>query len=161
MGPEEYAGKVGTGKEDWLFLSLNRRSKGLEIGFKIHSQVEEFMASLSEGGLNDPLELHGRAWEIVDNPIRVYRIDKELVYDGFLLSQACGPLIDRHGNINLSFLQFVGASKEWTRVCIPGPIQADYLRNVLKEKILTASKKLFNQYIAPVNIRLRITSEEG
>ncbi len=160
MSLEAYVGKVGSSNEDWLDLSLIRRSNGLEIGFKVHPKVEEFMASLSDGGLSDPLELHGRSWEAVDNPIRVYRIDKELVYDGFLLSSIGTNLTDRNGHINLSFLQFVGASKDKVRFFIPGPIQADYMRNIVRERILNASRKLFHQYVTPVSIRLRITSEE-
>lgn len=154
---EEY-GKIKSGSVDWLLLSLRRRSKGMEIYVKVDPRVEEFMASLSDG-VSEPLESYGRLWEPIDEPIKVYSLNKELMYDGYVLGKASSAMLDRNNNINLSFMQFVGASKG-VKFFIPGPINGDYLTVTLKERILSMSSKFFHQYIVPINLKLRITADE-
>lgn len=154
--------EVTKGGECWLQISIDRRSKGLEVYIKADPRVEEFMASVSNGKF-ESLESYSRNWCGKDplNPLKVYVLDRELTSNGYLLNNVCGNLIDgRTSNVNLSFLQFVGISNpEGIRFMISGPFQDEYVKGLIP-KILTATRTLLKTYIVPIHINLRISSQE-
>lgn len=156
--------KIVDGKSDWLRLSITRRLTGVEVWIKTDPRVEDFMKSLgSTPGESDLLSVFGKNWYNPVIPLRLYRNDKD-IFSGiteYSLSAPCLPLVDgRRGAINLTFLQLVGSSSpEGIRMIIEGPMGKDYAR-LLKSKILDGATSLLKQYITPINISLRIISNE-
>lgn len=149
------------GGECWMQISIDRVPKGLKVYVKADPRVEEFIVSVSYA-TPVVLETYGRNWFGHDplNPLKIYSIEKEVPNTGYVLNNVCGPLIDRNGNANLSFLQFVGVSApEGIKFMISGPFEAGYVKG-LSAKVLTSARMLFKAYIVPMHLNLRISSTE-
>lgn len=152
--------EVQKGGECWLQLSIARRAKGLEIFAKADPRVEEFIIALSVNGDYDQLEMLSRNWYSLDpeKPIQVYRLEKDL--KPYVLLSVGASVRDKFGNPNLSFLQFVGLSKpEGIKYGVAGPFNRSYAR-ALSSDIAQSCRDLFKDYIVPIHINIRISSQE-
>lgn len=159
---EPVIGAVNKGGECWLDLSIDRRSKGIELWVRADPRVEEFIKSLAEGETTeDPIESFGKGWIAVDKPLTVYRMNREIDTTSYALNHVCGTMTTVRGaGPNIAFLRIVGVgSPEGIRFAVNGPISRDYIRSI-KENILTATRQLFKDYVVPVHINLRVTSTE-
>lgn len=153
--------RVSKGGECWLELTIDRKSKGTELWVRTDPRVEEFIRSLAEGEeVYDSLDHYGSNWRVVDKPISVFRLNREIDTQSYVLSLIGGSLVNTRGGVNISFLRFVGVgTPEGVRFSVTGPINRDYIRTI-KDNILTGSRQLFRDYIVPVHINLRVTSTE-
>lgn len=143
----------------WLEQTISRTASGLLVWIKTTPEVEAFMKAQSDGNL-DELSAHTKNWKPVgENPMQLYRLKTDLGSDEYRLSQVGGHL-NATIPANLSFLRFVGiSSPDGVKFLINGL----YDRNTTKlaaKIILASSKLLFQEYIADVNISLRISSQE-
>lgn len=155
-------GSVTKGGECWLETTVTRNSKGIEVWVRTLPKVEDFIKMLSEGdGGVDTLDAFGKQWfSINPNPIQVSRIVKEVESNHYSMNTIGGTISSKHGGTNLSFLRFVGVgSNEGVKFGMAGPHSRDYIKTMVAN-ILTGSRQLFRDYIAPVHINLRVTSTE-
>ena len=150
----------------WFELSIERGKGGLELFVRADPRIEEFMVSLS-AGKNDIIDIYGKSWfPIGERDIKVYRVETELssLDDAPKRYLICRPAenleFPRNDQVNLSFLRFVGiGSPEGVRFGIAGPFSKEYVRK-LSSTILTEVRNLVKEFIVPININLRISSQE-
>lgn len=156
-------GEVKKGERIWAQVALDRISSGLEVWVKTDPAVEEFISSLAEGKKSDPLEGYGRSWESVKGkpPIKVYRLDQPIPNTaGYQIQEIGGPIISpKTGQVNLSFLRFVGIGGEGITFFLPGPIPKKTVIG-MRDEILQAIRSLVKDYIVPIHIVLRLSSQE-
>ena len=150
----------------WFELSIERGKGGLELFVRADPRIEEFMTSLS-GGKKDGIDLYGKSWfPVGGKEIQVYRLETELpnleeTPRNYVLSHPAEDLeFPRNDQVNLSFLRFVGiGSPEGIRFGITGPFSKEYVRK-LSSTILTEVRNLVKEFIVPIHINLRISSQE-
>ena len=145
---------------DFGSISVDRRSKGIEVWAKLDPKIEELIQSASEGQGNysTSLEASGRNWvgmEPTPN-IKTYSLERPLDGTTFTLSALCGTIKDAKNRTNLSFLTMVGIGKpEGVRFMIVGPAQAEqvkeYGRNIVRD-----IKAFLQEYLVPVHIGISI-----
>lgn len=142
-------------------ISMDRRSKGIEIWVKLDPKVEEMIQSASEGGgtYTNALESFGRSW-IGMNPtpsIQVYSLERSLDGTNYTLSGVCGALKDGKSRTNLSFLTFKGISQgEGVRFLIVGPAGADFVKEYGKNVVRDVTAFL-REYLVPIHIGINIS----
>jgi hypothetical protein len=153
--------EVNKGDDNWLQLSIDRRSRGLEIWVKTDPRVEQFMSSLAEEPKTTPLSTYGTAWKELDEkaPLKVWVSDREVASPSYRLDNVGGDLGSAMNGWNLSFLRIKDISTEGVTFFVRGPFDKEYVRTLTKG-ILTGSRQLFRDYIAPFHVNLRISSQE-
>lgn len=147
-----------SGGMDWLLISVIRRSNGLEIWAKADPRVEQFTSSLGDG-ITDDLEAYGRNWfgTNPEKPIKVYRSNKS-VKSGVYTIEAVAGAFTIEPPVNLSFLRFQGLS-EGIGFVVSTPFRTDTIKEIYRN-ILVASRTFIRDYISPVEVILRISSQE-
>lgn len=148
----------------WFELGVGRGSKGLEISLKAVPQLEEFFQGLS-GGKKDPIELYGRNWSSGDNrDLEIYGLQRDLQLENanYFVNRPTEPLEEdgRGSRLNLSFLRLVGISDpQGVKFVISGPYSKEYTR-VLTARIGAETRNLIRDFVVPVYINLRISSQD-
>ena len=151
---------VVKGGEVWFQMTIARRRGQIEMWVKVHPEVEGFMASLDEFGPPAPLGGYGKTWFSLGTPLKVYAIGDLAAPEKWKLGSVCGPMKLKCGEVNLSFLQFVGASSpEGVRFGIKHPISRDSLKD-LSPSILSGVRSFIYEHISPLQINLRVSSQE-
>ena len=144
----------------WVELSLRRNHKGLTVWVKTVPEVEEFIRNSSHGN-KDAMEMYGRGW--VANDLQVYRLDKPMgaVSGNYNLTKVSEPMegAPLGGGVNLSFLRFVGISNPLgVEFLIPEPFSQPYVTRI-SHQIVLECKHFVKDYIVPMEINLRISSQ--
>lgn len=156
--------EVVKGGVTWLEMTLKRGGRGLEMWVKGQPEIEEFFKGLSRGR-TQPMSLYGRDWFHPDDSkdIRVYDLDESRVTvgTGYLLNKVAESLEDgRTNKVNLSFLRFEGiSSPEGIKFIVAGPYSKDY-STTIADKLIKQSSQMIKDFIVPVHISLRITSQD-
>lgn len=156
---------LNKGGETWLTLTMERSARGLEVRVKTLPKFEDFIDSICSG--QDPLHAYGGSWKASNGVDIMYlkTLSETLDESNYTLNAPCLPLVTipqgkRNEVPNLSFLRFKGiGSPEGVKFVIAGPVSKQYVRNASR-KILEASKQLIVDYIAPMTVALRISSQE-
>lgn len=147
----------------WFEMSIRRGKNGLHLSMKADPRIEEFIKTLGEGV--EDLEIYGKDWVPMGKAkIRVYNLEKRFPNPGdgkFFLSRPSGGMIDYSTNlVNLSFLRFEGiGSREGVEFIAIGAYSRDYVDD-LKVRVLNEVRNIVRDYIAPINVNLRISSQE-
>jgi hypothetical protein len=152
--------EISKGGEDWGTITVDRRSKGIEVWARLDPKIEELVASASEGqgSYSNAMETFGRNWVGI-NPtpdIKIYSLERPLDGATYYLSGVCGALKDGKGRTNLSFLTMAGIGKpEGVRFLILGPAQADQVKEYGKNVVRDITYFL-REYLIPVHIGMNI-----
>lgn len=147
----------------WIELALNRGPRGLVVHVKTVPEIEEFMKAL--GDAKDAVEVYGRSWQphAPTRDLEVYRQNNSLTGDqplSYTISKPCEPLVDlKVERVNLSFLRFVGVGDP-QGVCfvITEPFSEPYVTKLSRMLVLEC-KHFVQDFIVPVHINLRISSQ--
>lgn len=160
--------ELSKGGECWLQMTLERRSRGIEVWVKADPRLEEFIASLGISGLGEekpdkPTEMSKLTTKWVssdpDKKLYFYSIYKELRSEEYRLDIPGETLGVIGGWTNLSFLRFVGIGTEGVRFIVLGAYDRRYVKSICTE-IIRSCRELIKDYIAPVHVNLRISSTE-
>lgn len=171
---ETVTSSVTKGGVAWLEMSFDRGKKGLEIYAKADPRVEDFMQSLACGAPPEPIENYGHEWYMVKNPLLVYPLERGLPNSTYTIEKVGEgfkhPAVSNNGErqllipaspkLNISFLRIVGIGQPggvtWG---LSGPVSKPYIRTIAGE-IAAEVRNLVRDYIVPVHINLRISSQE-
>lgn len=166
MNPEPFeSSEVKKSGVVWAEVNFARAKNGLEIHVKTDERIEEFFKSLAYNGEHDDIAMYGREWlpAKLGGDLRVYRYEKELSGNRIsytVTRPAEGIENNREGVLNLSFLRLVGiSSPEGVRFVIAGPYSKDYVSRISKQ-ISTEVRNIIREYIVPVAINFRISSQD-
>lgn len=145
----------------WFEMTIGRNKKGIELFVRATPELESFMASMGSGDTDD-ITAYGRDWCSDISKLRVYRITKDVALGTFSLARVCEPLDganQRDLRVNLSFLRFVGIGEPaGITFTVIGPFSKAYITK-LSASISAEVKELIRQYIVPVQVNLRISSQ--
>ena len=145
----------------YLDISIRRGPKGLELGVKADPKLETFIKSLGSG-IKEQVEAYGRSWYSLTpgKSLEVYPLENSLHADAYTLDAVTELFKSRDGRTNLSFLRIVGISEpEGIRFGMSGPFSKTYVREVLSD-IGRETRNLIKDYVVPIHVNLRITSQE-
>lgn len=156
--------EVNKGGESWLQMSIDRTSAGLLVWVKADPRVEEFMSTLSAyktAPATEKLSDYGTNWRAVPGaePITLYKLYKPVRSTEYTLDNPCGNAFDDSDRVNLSFLRFIGIGAAGTSFIIDGPFNEEDLRKAYRN-VLRMAARFFKEYIVPVHVNLRISSQE-
>lgn len=156
---DENIEQVVKGGVCWFEFGLKRGLKGLEVSVKTLPEVEAFVKSLGDGKF-DPVEAYGRSWYPLGHPLNVYRLETDVQSAGFtLLNVTEGFKIYKTNKINLSFLRLVGiGSPAGVRFGTEGVHSRQFLKDI-GVSIVNETRSLIHDYITPVHVNLRISSQ--
>jgi hypothetical protein len=114
-----------------------------------------------EPQVDDLVGTYGKRWlPIGDEKLEVYRVHSDLDNQYYTLSAVGQGLLARNSEVNLSFLRFKGISGgQGIKFMLLGPMGRSDARN-MGGRVLSTAKQFFTEYIAPINLNLRITSTE-
>jgi hypothetical protein len=152
--------EVSKGGVSYMSMSLDRSSKGLEISIKVDPSIEGFMKTMSNG-VSENLSAYGMEWITCNNedPLRLYTLKKDLVSPTYFLG-APDNFRARDNRINLGFLRFVGiGSPQGIKFIVTTPMETSYIKN-LSSRFLTETRAFARDYIVPVHVILRISSQD-
>lgn len=161
---------VVKGGELCLRVNLMRSDYGIRMTVKTSPLIEKFMRNLGPGTAQD-INNHARGWLPIeaDKPIMIYDIERHglgslgsagnrysLIYPGRQLDISAE--IGVPDVVNLSFLRIVGVSEgEGVSFHIKGAVHSlEGLRDI-KNKIGTACRNLYVDYIRPVDLTVSVT----
>jgi hypothetical protein len=150
----------------WFTMSITRGKNGLIIYTKTDPRIEDFFQSLGQGQ-KEPPEAFGPDWYAINKPLHVHGYYKALptMPIEYSVNMPGGPFTIRDKNrpievVNISFLRLIGiGSPEGVSFGVVGPFSRDYIRET-QGKILRQVRNLVQEYVLPVNINLRISSQE-
>lgn len=165
---------VTKGGETFIRVLLKRSAKyGTHLNVRTLPHIEEFFRKLAPGPPTDPM-LGGRYWYPIGEgkTLQVYPLDSAIHFSldrknhiasltsvGIPLISAGNP---DHGGatvFNLGFLRLVGTSEpEGVTFGVKGVYSTEALHN-MRDLVGEASKKLYVQYMKPVNIHVMISSQ--
>lgn len=151
---------IEKGGLDFGTISVDRRSRGIEVWAKLDPKIEELIQSASEGqgSYSTSLEASGRNWvgmEPTPN-IKTYSLERSLDGPGFTLGALCGAIKDSKGRTNLSFLTMVGIGKpDGVRFLIMGPAQAEQVKEYGRS-IVRDINAFLREYLIPVHVGINI-----
>jgi hypothetical protein len=156
------AEKVVKGGVCWFQIAAERGPKGLVLYVKTAPQVEEFVKGLGNGG-KDGVDAYGRGWSAAPGgePLEIHRIDKDLQNMSYTLNfPTIGFREEKMGRVNLSFLRIVGVgSPTGAKFMMNGPFSKQFVKENLAAATQEA-RSLIRDYIVPIHINLRISSQE-
>src|SRR5688572_17884672 len=144
----------------WFEIGGERTRGGLKIYVKADPRVEDFVKTLGNGR-KDSIEVYGRSWIPVapSKVIEVYQMEKNLMSDSYTLSAPAETFkAPSCGRVNLSFLRIVGVS-DGLQFGMMGPYSKPYIRESFSD-ITREVRSLVRDYIAPIHINFRISSQE-
>jgi hypothetical protein len=144
-------------------LSIERGPKGLILFVRAMPEVENFIKSLCDGGV-DPVEMYSREWFSVDvaKPVYIHRLERDIptASSSYTIAHPGEPLRSKEGKYNISFLRIVGiGSPEGVTFGVAGPFSKEFIR-IFMEGACKEVRTLISEYIVPVHINLRISSQE-
>lgn len=159
-------GNVTKGDICWFTMSITRGKEGLVVYVKVDPRIESFMASLG-AGQKELAETYGAEWyPIGEKPLEVYSLFRDIKQSGNYTISVPGSSFTfrdkKTGDekINLAFLRLVGiGSPEGVTFGMAGPFSRDYIRDI-QTSVPKQVKSLIQEYVLPVNINLRISSQE-
>ena len=149
----------------WVEFSVGRTSGKLDIWVKALPEVEKVFKDLGKNR-KEAVEAYGKEWTPLDKgtALLVYSLDTEpsptaaytLMRPGMTLLSNDG----RNNKFNLSFLRLVGISRpEGIRFSVSGPCTKGFVKDVA-DLVLRETNKFLYDHVVPVQINLRITSQE-
>lgn len=153
--------RVVKGGVCWFDLAIDRGPKGLEIFVKTDPRVEDFVKSLGTGK-KENVEIYGRTWySLAGKPLEVWHMEKALLSSLYTLDGVTEPFKSpRDGRVNLALLRVVGVgSPEGARFGISGPFSKTHVREVMGD-VINETRNLIRDYIVPIHMNLRISSQE-
>lgn len=157
----EEIGQVTKGGICWFEISFSRGRGGLEVAVKTVPQIEAFMKSLGED--HGPMTAYGKNWHSLNGKeIFIHGMTKvDFPSPNYAINRVAEPLESpKDGRINLSFLRMVGISEpQGVRFGVTGPFSKPYIRE-LSKKIAESTRALINDFIVPIHINLRLSSQE-
>lgn len=150
----------------WFTMSINRGKDGLVVYVKTDPRIEALFAGMS-GGSKEPVEAYGAQWyPIGEKKLEIHALLSDLQPSSTYVTSSPGEAltIPLKGSgterVNISFLRLVGiGSPEGVTFGIVGPFSREYIRDV-QAKILKQVRNLIQDYVLPININLRISSQE-
>lgn len=147
----------------WFELSIGRGRRGLDFYVKTVPEVENFMKALG-AGKKEQVDAYGRDWFSLEEngKLEVYQMDRELPPSPtYTLTSIAEPLRGaKSGKINLSFLRLVGISDPGgVKFGVAGPFSRSFAREI-SQTILAETRTLIRDYMVPINISLRISTQE-
>lgn len=148
---------------------LTRSSKGLRLSIKAHPLIEQL---LREWSTHEAISVGtlGREWFPSDKePFQVWSLNQSLGPQLFgpalyyRIDQPGTPLIkigDGMTTINISFLRLIGISEGTGKTFdIKGVYSKDYIHD-LGQKLITACKSFYASYLLPVDLHIKVSTEE-
>jgi hypothetical protein len=164
MALEVLMDQVVKGGKTWFEVALGRNANGLTVYVRTDPAVEAFMKNLGNGK-TDNVTAYSDTWASLDgSALLSYRVEKNFSPEGkFTLLNVGEPLRigdTKTGKVNISFLRLVGiGSPSGVQFGITGPVSRQYVSD-LKSSLVLSVKELIREYIAPIHIVLRVTSQE-
>lgn len=153
-------------------INLQRAKGGIAVSAKVHPAVEDFLRSWGDGTPQD-VNLHGRSWfplKPSSPPLQVWKLvldpgpqplDRSCSYR---IARAGHPLIESiegcNDTVNLSFLRLCGISEG---AGVSFGVKGVYTEAAIRElgdKLVNATKVFYVSYMRPVDLRVRISTEE-
>lgn len=153
--------RVIKGGVSWFDIAITRGPKGLEIYLKTDPRIEEFVKSLGSGK-KDTIDVYGRMWfSLTGKDLEIHQLEKNVQSGSYTLDAVSeGFKSQRDGRTNLSFLRIVGIGDPGgVKFGISGPFSKTHVRELMGD-VINETRSLIRDYIVPVNITLRITSQE-
>lgn len=142
-------------------ISLRRTGVGIEVGVKTIPEVEDFMKQLG-GGRKIGIDGYGRAWQPMKGAI-LEAYDMYEAIDGengaYRLDALNSPL-NYDGYANLSFLRLAGTSEGAGITFFVKGVQSLPALRTLRDKIAAATKMFFIDYLRPVDMVIKISTQE-
>jgi len=160
--------EVTKGGVCFLEYSISGGGSGLDIWAKAEPRVESFIKSLSPSGRVDPIESYagGNRWIPKKGwgPLMIHSMEMELEANTYYDLNAPGSTLSGVGargtSINLSFLRIVGLSLPGgIGFSVAGPMSSKYVKDYAQQ-FKTAVGMFIREYIVPVHINIRISSQE-
>ena len=145
----------------WFDLAIDRGPKGLEVYVKTDPRVEDFVKSLGNGK-NESVEIYGRSWySLTGKDLEIHQIERSLESRSYTLEAPAETFRSaRDGRVNLSFLRIAGIGEpQGVRFGVAGPFSKSHVRELMSD-VITETRSLIRDYIVPVHINLRISSQE-
>lgn len=144
---------------------IARTGAGVRLTVKTLPEIEAFMKDLG-GGRRVDAASYGRAWKPLKagEILEVYELTERVVIpsDGITPYRIdyVGYPIEHEGYVNLGFLRLVGSSEGiGASFYLKGVYSTPGLRQ-MKEKIAAASKAFFVDYLRPVNMTIKVSTQE-
>lgn len=167
MANEIIESNVVKGGVCWLEMSVGRNKQGLSLWYRSVPAIEEFFINVSDGGLKENTAVYNREWWPLEpqKELEVYRLEKPLQNNRFSFGHIGEPFTiqDRRTGaqtVNLSLLQVVGISNPaGVNMGIKGLYSKGFARD-LSTKLMAEVREFVREYIVPININLRISSQE-
>lgn len=153
--------RVVKGGVSWFELAIERGPKGLEIYAKADPRVEDFVKALGSGK-TDGIEVYGRSWyPLAGKDLFIHQLERNLTSSEYTLDAVSESFkSQRDGRVNLSFLRIVGiGDPQGIRFGLTGPFSKTHVREMLTN-VIGETRSLIRDYIVPIHINLRITSQE-
>jgi hypothetical protein len=176
MNEETLQADVTKGGETFIRVLIKRSPKlGTHLNVWTLPHIEEFFRRLSDGNPTDPM-VGGRYWYPIGEgkALQVYGLDSNIYYPldrkGVVasLSSVGVPIITANGPredggsgtiLNMGFLRLVGTSEpNGVTFGVKGVYSTEML-NQMRDYVAEASKKLYIQYMKPVNIHVMISTQ--
>lgn len=145
----------------WLDFAVTRGPKGLEIYIKMDPRLAAFIKSLGSGAKGNTEE-YGRSWHSLTpgKSLEVYGMEQHVSSPTYTLDAVAEGFKSRDGLVNLSFLRIVGVDEpQGMRFGVSGPFSKSYIREAMGDAI-RETRNLIRDYVVPVQINLRISSQE-
>lgn len=153
--------QVVKGGTCWVDLAIDRGPKGLEIYVKTDPRVEAFVKALGNG-YPDNVEIYGRSWfSLTPAVLEVHQLGRNLESSMYTLEAVAENFrASTEGPVNLSFLRIVGVGDpQGVRFGVTGPFSKTRIRELMGD-IVKETRNLIRDYIVPVHLNLRISSQE-
>lgn len=167
----------------WFKLSIRRGTLngplrsivGLTLHIQANSEIEKWMQTYS-GGQKIDVGAQGSLWVPINPevPLEIYKFRKSFPApaaagsnmnypgQGLLLNEAPefdGPVGQNGLVANLAILRIVGiGNPEGVQFGLTGPYSKPYVKNA-SAAIIAEVRKFIEEYMTPININLRITSQ--
>lgn len=146
----------------WFDLAIDRGPKGLEVYVKTDPRVEDFIKALGSGK-KDTIDVYGRSWFSLTQgkDLEIHQLERNVQSGTYTLDAVTEPFNSaRDGRTNLSFLRIVGiGDPQGIRFGITGPFSKSHVRELMGD-VINETRSLIRDYIVPVHINLRISSQE-
>jgi hypothetical protein len=162
MAQDMIVDEVIKGGKTWFELAIGRNGNGMTMFLRTDPEVEAFMRNLGNGKM-DGISAYSDYWtSLTGTPLNVYRLEKNFESSPrFSIGNPGESLrLEKGGKVNISFLRLVGVgSPAGVQFGISGPVSRQYITDT-RLLIVQAVRELIKEYIAPIHIVLRITSQE-
>lgn len=159
---EAEVGAVVKGGVCWFEMSISRGARGMEVFVRAAPQIEQFMKDLGKGE-KENVAMYGRDWVSLDaTDLMVYAVTKTFTTPNtYTIGRASEGFENvKDGKINLTFLRLVGIGEPaGVRFLITDPVSKQYMKRIAGS-VIQEVKNFVRDFIVPVQINLRISSQE-